>query len=151
MTLHLLSAIFVIGPLGFATVVAPWLLRRRNLVDEVGRRAVAAGLTGVTWAVRTLSGASLVVAALGFVILHQGTFGSVRSASDPWIFYSIVLWVVAVLINLVPLDQLLLRARSTVGAGGDPRRFVAPLAVAGLASSTCWVVVVVLMTIKPGA
>jgi hypothetical protein len=151
LTLHVLSAVFVVGPLGVATVVAPWLLRRPRLADNAERRVVAAGLTGTTWSVRLLSAASVVVAALGFVILHKGSFGSVRTLSDPWILYSVVLWAVAIIINLGPLDRLLARARSAVDAGRDPRALVMPLAVAGVVSSACWICVVALMVVKPGA
>nr|MDT0664075.1 histidine kinase [Micromonospora sp. DSM 115978] len=131
-TLHVLLAVFVVGPLAFATAFAPWLLlRRRALADDGGRRAVVAGLVGTTWAVRGLSAIAVLAGGLGFVVLDEGTFGSVRSVSDPWILYSIVLWALAILINLVPLDRLLTRARSAVALGEDPQRLAAPLAVAG--------------------
>lgn len=154
MALHVLTAVFVIGPLGLTTLIAPALLRGKRTGDGGGTVAGGGTLPGVRTAVRFIRGlslASVLVVGLGFVILREGTFGSVRGVTDPWILWSIVLWAVAIIINLVPLDRALSRAVDTVEAGGDVRGLVPVVAVAGVGSSLCWVLIVIMMVVKPGA
>jgi hypothetical protein len=143
LSLHVLSAVFVVGPLGLATVTAPWLLR-------AGRDALPA-LRGAVRATRGYSLASVVVAGLGFVILHEGSFGSVRKISDGWILWSIVLWACAVVLGLTVVARGLAAAVEEIEAGRDGRRHLPAVAVGGLATTLCWVTIVVLMVVKPGA
>jgi hypothetical protein len=83
--------------------------------------------------------------------LNKGSFGSVREVTDPWVFWSVALWAVAMVINLVPLDRTLSRAADTLDAGGDARGLAPVVAAAGVASAMCWVLIVILMVVKPGA
>jgi hypothetical protein len=157
MALHVLTAVFVIGPLGVATLTAPMLLRAK--CTGIGADAGAGGVAGsalpavrvAVRSIRWLTLASVVVAGFGFAILKQGSFGSVREVTDPWVFWSVALWAVALVINLVPLDRTLSRAADTLDAGGDARGLAPVVAAAGVASSMCWVLIVILMVIKPGA
>jgi len=142
MTLHILTAIFIIGPLAATTVTAPRLVR-------LGRPGLA-GLRGALATVRWLSAGSIVTAGLGFSLVHKGSFGSVRSLSDTWLSASIVLWVVAVLVNLGVVAPALNRAARDVEDYGDGRRHLPALVLGGSLTALCWALIVVLMTVKPG-
>ncbi len=152
MALHVLTGVFVIGPLGLATLTAPMLLRAKRNGGEAGTGAAALpAMRAAIRSIRWLTLASVLVVGLGFALMHQGTFGSVRNVTDPWILWSIALWATAVIINLVPLDRALSRAVDTLEAGHDARGLAPVVAAAGVASSVCWVSIVILMVVKPGA
>jgi hypothetical protein len=141
-TLHVLTAIFIIGPLAATTVTAPRLVR-------AGRDGLA-GLRGAIRAVRYLSLGSIATAGLGFSLVHQGSFGSVRSLSDTWLTWSLILWVVAVAVNLAVVAPALGRAAHAIERRGDGRRHLPAVALGGGLTTLCWVVIVILMMEKPG-
>jgi hypothetical protein len=141
-TLHVLTAIFIVGPLATSTLTAPKLVR-------AGRDGLA-GLRSATGTVRYLSLGSIVTAGLGFSLVHQGSFGSVRSLSDTWLIWSLILWVVAVLVNLVVVAPTLGRAARDIERHGDGRRHLPAVALGGGLTTLCWVLIVVLMMVKPG-
>jgi hypothetical protein len=157
MALHVLTAVFVIGPLGVATLAAPRLLhaarRAAGARGGAGEGGVASA-AGLRMAVRSIRGftlASVLVVAFGFALVNQGAFGSVRSVGDPWILMSIVVWTLAVVVNVVFLDAGLRRALGVLEGGGDVARFAPVVEAAAVLSAACWVTIVVLMVVKPGA
>jgi hypothetical protein len=141
-TLHVLTAIFIIGPLAASTATAPRLVR-------LGPDGLV-GLRGAVRAVRYLSLGSIVTAGLGFSLVHKGSFGSVRSLSDTWLTWSLVLWVVAVLVNLAVVAPALERAARDIARHGDGRRHLPTVALGGGLTTLCWIVIVILMMEKPG-
>jgi hypothetical protein len=138
-----LTGVFVVGPLGLVTLTAPWLLR--------SGRAALPFLRAAVRATRGHSLASVVVVALGMVILHEGSFGSVRKITDGWIVWSIGLWGCAVLLGLAVVARGLAAAVAEIEAGDDGRRHLPAVAVGGVATALCWAAIVVLMVVKPGA
>jgi uncharacterized membrane protein len=143
LTLHIITAVFVIGPLAVATMTAPRLVR--------GGQETLAALRGTLRATRSYSVASIVVAGLGFSIVTKGPFGVGRSVTDFWIIASVVLWAVAVLLSFFVVAGSIKRAIGEIEQGRDARRLIGPIAGAGGIASLCWIAIVVLMVVKPGA
>jgi uncharacterized membrane protein len=129
LVVHVVLAIFLVGPLVAAANQVPRALRAGS-GDTV--LLLSRTVTVYGWA-------SLLVAVVGFGLV-QDRF----SFSDGWLIASIVLFVVAsvlVLGLLVPL----LRGATENGAAMAPRA----AAIAGIAS-LCYVAIAVLMAWKPG-
>lgn len=85
-TLHVLLAVFLVGPLTMVPMTALRAIRRRD----------AAGLTGVARQTMIYGAGSVVVFLLGFglVGLRPGRF----SLADPWITISMTLYVIALVL-----------------------------------------------------
>jgi amino acid transporter len=143
LTLHILTAVFVIGPMGVAAMTAPRLIRG-------GREALPA-LRGALRATRYYPLASVIVVAFGFAMVSRGPYGYHRKVTEFWILGSIVLWVIAAALTFVVVATAIERAATAIEEGRDPRRFVGIVAAAGGIASLCWVAIVVMMVIKPGA
>ncbi|KPM57817.1 hypothetical protein CcI49_23720 [Frankia sp. CcI49] len=142
LTLHVLSAFLLVGPLCMTTATAPWLVH-----------AGPAGLSRLRAAARTtwyLPPATILVALFGLVIIHRGPFGSLRRISDPWLLTSGLLWITAVVISMAVISRGLRRAVHDIERGGDARRQLPAITIGAAATVTCWVVIICLMVMKPG-
>jgi uncharacterized membrane protein len=129
LVVHVVLAIFVIGPLVAAANQVPRALRDGS---GDGVRLLSRTVTVYGWA-------SLLVAVVGFGLVRDRF-----SFSDGWLIASIVLFVVA---SVLVLGLLVPVLRGATGDNGElaPRA----AAVAGIAS-LCYVAIAVLMTWKPG-
>ena len=126
LVIHVVLAIFVVGPLVAAANQVPRALRAGS-GDNV--RLLSRTVTVYGWA-------SLLVAIVGFGLVRDRF-----SFSDGWLIASIVLFVVASVLILGVLVPML----RGDAAGKAPRA----AAVAGVAS-LCYVAIAILMTWKPG-
>ncbi|CAO5246416.1 hypothetical protein [Frankia sp. AgKG'84/4] len=142
LTLHVVLAVFIIGPLTLVGAAVPLLLRGGAGALPVMR--LAARL------VRVFAVATLLVALTGVGLVHQGSFGSVRSFGDDWLAASMVLWVVGAGSFLGLVAPGLSHAIAEIDAGGDPRRRITTITAGAALGSACWLIVVALMVIKPG-
>ena len=70
---------------------------------------------------------------------------------NPWILASIIIWAFAVVVNLGVLDAGLRRALAVLEGGGDVAHFAPVVEAAAVLSAACWVIIVILMVVKPGA
>lgn len=143
LTLHILTAVFVIGPMAVAAMTAPRLIR--------GGDASLAALRGVLRSTRYYPLASLIVVGLGFAIISKGPYGYHRSVTEPWILVSIILWALAAALTFFVVATFVERAITAIEQGDDARRLIGPIAGAGGIASLCWVAIVVLMVVKPWA
>ncbi|MCK9877198.1 MULTISPECIES: hypothetical protein [Frankia] len=143
LTLHVVLALFLLGPLALVCVTAPVLLRA-----VPGPLPV---LLLATRLVRVLAAASLLIVLTGVGLVHQGSFGSVRSLGDGWLLGSLLLWALGCASCLGLVAPGMSRAITEVEAGGDARRRIAGVAVGAATSTLCWLLVASLMVIKPGA
>ncbi|MFL6158270.1 MAG: hypothetical protein ACJ72D_19430 [Marmoricola sp.] len=142
--LHLLFAIFAIGPLVHATTTA-----------ARGLRTADAAATAASARTATLySYVSVVVVVLGFGVMSADNPygpGKVAEISDPYIWISGLLWLVAVGLTLGLLVPALEQATTRITAGqavDDLRaRVAAPGGVVGL----IFAAIVFLMVYKPGS
>jgi uncharacterized membrane protein len=143
--LHVVAAVFIIGPMAILPMTAMRAARARNGA-QVDALAKATSL--FTWL-------SLVVFVLGFAALGTSdpkdhfTFGS------PWIVWSMVLYVVALAINLFVTVPAMRRASAGLAVAADsdgsnskPQGYGAIAGGSGIASLLL-VAIVVLMTWKP--
>jgi uncharacterized membrane protein len=131
LVIHVVLAIFVIGPLVAAANQAARALR----ADD-GR-----GLALVSRTVTVYGWASLLVALVGFGLVRDDV-----SFSDGWLLGSVVLFVVAAVLVLALLAPMLRRAVAT----GGPTAGLAPrAAMLGGIASLCYVVIAILMVWRP--
>jgi uncharacterized membrane protein len=134
LTLHVVSAIFVVGPLVFAANRVAGALRSRD----------GSGLLPMFARIVPLYGAlSVVVALLGFSLVRP-KWGN--ELSDGWLLGSVALYVVGTALVLGVLTPLL---RGAVRAGGSTAGLAPRAAAAGGLASLCYVAVAVLMVWQP--
>ncbi|OAA24239.1 putative integral membrane protein (DUF2269) [Frankia sp. EI5c] len=143
LTLHVLSAVLLVGPLCVTTAAAPRLV----LAGPAGLPRLRAAARST----RYYPPATVLVALFGLVILREGSFGSVRRISDPWLTASITLWLVAVAVSLAVVSPRLRRAIEEIEGGGDAHRHLPLITIGAATAVTCWVLVIVLMVVKPGS
>jgi hypothetical protein len=145
LTLHILAAILTVGPVTVAASMFP-PLARRMLTTEAPEPGGLQVLHRIT---RVYAWASIAVPLFGFAIA-----GSMHVMGETWIIVSIALTFVAAVV----LAFLVVPAQSAVLAGAD----AAPEVRSGLVSKAkllsmtsgifglLWLVVLVLMVVKPG-
>jgi hypothetical protein len=136
LVLHLLGAVFLVGPLALAAVHSPGQARRG---DAVGLRA--AHTTNRVYSALT----ALVVG-----------FGALMAAdrwetSAGWLLASYALWFAAVLLHVLVVGKAQEAALAALADGRDAGPFAGRMAVGAGAAALAWVAVVVLMVLKPGA
>ncbi len=141
LVLHLLTALFVVGPLAVTAVTSPRLARAGN------REALQT-------ASRTTRGyalASIVVVLLGTAMVGLGDTGRAWEFSQLWVSASYLLWIVAVALTLGLVVPAQRHAVQSLEAGADAGATAGRMAVGGGLAMLAWVAIVVLMVVKPGA
>lgn len=144
LTLHLLTAIFAIGPLVHASTTA-----------ARGLRTADAGATAA--AARTItiySYASLLVVFFGFGVMSIDSPyrpGKVAEIGDPFIWISGLLWIAAVGLALGVLVPALQQATAKIGAGEAVDALKAKVAAPGGVIGLIFAGIVFLMVYKPGS
>ena len=143
--LHLLAAIFAVGPLvGVATTSSRAL-----------RKSDAAAATSAARLVRVYSYASIVVVVLGMGLMSQEApwdkTRNVAEMGDTWIWLSLLLWVGAMALALGLLAPALSRAAAEIGGSGSAGPLVGRVAAAGGVIGLLYAAIVVLMVYQPGS
>lgn len=145
LALHLLTAIFAIGPLVHAATTAS-----RGL-----RKADAAATASAARTVRIYSYASAIVVILGFGLMSMDTpYGTKEKAgefTDLWIWLSVLLWIVAVVIALGLVVPALAKASESIGRGESVSALVGRVAAGGGIVGLIFAAVVFLMVYRPGS
>lgn len=143
LVLHLLTAVLVVGPLAVTSTHASRLVRE-------GR------VEALRTASRTVRGsalASVVVVVLGTAMVGLGDVGGQWEFSQVWISASYALWLVALAITLLLVVRGLDDAVDALGPGGPGSggATASRVAAGGGLAMLCWIAIVVLMVVKPGA
>ena len=141
LALHLLTAIFAIGPLVHASTTASRGLRQKD----------AAALAASARMVKIYSIVSVVVVIFGFGLMSATspyTHKAVASFSEPWIWISALLWLVAVGLCHALIIPPLEKAAADVEQAPS---FTAKVAAGGGIVGLIFAVIVVLMVYRPGA
>lgn len=142
--LHLLAAIFAIGPLVGAATTASRALRSPD----------AAAATAAARMIRLYSYVSVVVVVLGMGLMSQKESGDssaeVASFGDTWIWVSVLLWLAAMAVALGVLAPSLTKAAAEIGSTGSAQALVGRVAAAGGVIGVVYAVIVVLMVYQPG-
>jgi uncharacterized membrane protein len=136
--LHVLFAIFAVGPLVGAASIAS-----RGI-----RTADAAAVQTSATTIRRYSYVSLLVALFGFSLVQSKYH---RDFADVWIWLSVLLYIVAVLVALFVLVPALAQAGEQIAAGQSPASLAGRVAATGGIVSLVFAVIVVLMVFKPGS
>ncbi len=141
--LHLLTVVFVIGPLAIAGVSAP-----RALDD--GEPAVQR-LTDAHRQIQRYSIASIVVPLLGTVMIGLGDIGKRWEYNEFWVSASYALYLVAALALLFVAAPAVKKAATALAAGESTEVFKGRMQAAAGGAALAWVVIIGLMVFKPGA
>lgn len=141
LALHLLFAIFAIGPLVFAATTAGRGVRIGNAAEVAGSARL----------LRMYSIASVLVVIFGFAVMSSKLHGkTVASFSDTYIWLSLVLWVVAMgLIHGLLVPQLE-KVGAKLAASESVATVTARIAAAGGIVGVIFAVIIFLMVYKPG-
>ncbi|HEY2273685.1 MAG TPA: hypothetical protein VGH30_12980 [Jatrophihabitantaceae bacterium] len=142
LALHLLFAVFAIGPLVHAATTAGRAVRQ-------GDAAAAASSARM---LRIYSYASVLVVVLGFAVLGMKFHGQkVGDFSDLWVWLSLVLWAAGVAIVLALLVPALAKVGSLLGSGQSASSMTARVAAGGGIVGVIFAVIVFLMVYRPGS
>jgi uncharacterized membrane protein len=136
LTLHVVAAIFVVGPLVAAANQAARALRDG---DAGALRTLSRIVTIYGWV-------SLVVAVFGAGLVQDKYH---NSWGDTWLIISLVLFVAASALVIAVLAPLLRRAAG-MAAGGGTAALAGRAAALGGVASLCYVAIAVLMVTQPG-
>jgi len=145
MALHLLTAIFAIGPLVGAATTAARSLRTGD-ADGAAKSARTLRIYGI---------ASILVVIFGFGLMSAkapwGTDGEhVAEFNELWIWLSVALWVVAVALVLGVTVPGLEKASSVIKEGGSVDSLKAKVAASGGITGLIFAGIVFLMVYQPG-
>ncbi|QWT24394.1 DUF2269 domain-containing protein [Subtercola sp. PAMC28395] len=146
MTLHVVAAVFIAGPLAILPMVGLRAVREGNTVQ-------AASLAKST---SLLSWLSLIIVVLGFGALGMSDPTDNFSFSDTWVWLSIVLYVVAFVLTMFVVVPALRIAGEAPAVAGDGTVVAAAkpagysrIAMGSGISTLLLVVITVLMVAKP--
>ncbi len=142
--LHLLAAVFAIGPLVGAASSAARALRTSD----------AAAATSAARTVKIYSYASVVVVVLGFGLMSAKVPGSstehVADFGETWIWLSVAFWGAAIAVALGGLEPALRQAATTIEQGSPVATMTGRVAAFGGATALLYAVIVALMVYQPG-
>jgi len=142
--LHLLAAIFAVGPLIGAATTASRALRSPDA--DAARSAART--------IRIYSYASVVVVLFGFALMSTkapwASSQQVADIGDTWILVSIVLWGASVAVALGGLVPALQHAEKTIRDGGSVATMTGRVAAFGGATGLLYAAIVLLMVYQPG-
>jgi uncharacterized membrane protein len=142
--LHLLAAIFAIGPLVGAATTASRALRTPDA--DAARSAART--------IRLYSYVSVVVVVLGMGLMSQkppyGSAEHVADFGDSWILLSIVFWACSIAITLGGLVPALQQAARTITEGGAVTTLTGRIAAFGGATGLLYAGIILLMVYRPG-
>ncbi|MBO0844748.1 MAG: DUF2269 family protein [Nocardioides sp.] len=141
--LHLLTAIFAVGPLVGAATSASRALRRPD----------AEAATSAARIVRLYSYGSVVVVIIGMGLMSTtdpDTSQRVADFSNTWIWLSLLIWVAAVAVALALLEPSLRKAATEIGAGRPVSTLTGRVAAGGGVVGLLYAAIVLLMVYRPG-
>jgi len=143
--LHVVSAVFIVGPMAILPMTAMRAVRAGN-ASQVSTLAKSTNL---------LSLLSILVVFFGFGVMGLADKKYELSVTTPWILWSIIAYVVALGLTLFVVVPTMRRAAeeletaAAATAPGQPSRGYPAIAAASGVASLLLVVVVVLMVWKP--
>jgi hypothetical protein len=142
LALHLLFAVFAIGPLVHAAMTAGRGVRTGD----------AAATASAGRVLRIYSYASVLVVVLGFGLASAKRHGkTVAEFDETWIWLSALLWLVAVVLVLAVLVPSLTKAGELIGRPHPTAPPTARIAATGGVVSLIFAAIVFLMVYQPGS
>lgn len=145
LALHLLFAIFAIGPMVHAATTAVRGVRH----GDAGATAYSARVA------RIYAYVSVLVVVFGFALMSADAPWNpdekVAEFGETWIWLSLVLWAVSAALVLAGVVPGLNQATKRITAGGSARELSGRIAASGGVSGILLAVVVFLMVYQPGS
>lgn len=144
LALHLLFAVFAIGPLVAAATTAARGVRTGD----------AAATASSARMLRIYSYASVVVVLLGMGLMSIDSpyhAGKVAEFKDLWIWLSLVLWLAAIAVTLFVLEPALSKATETIRSEGSVATLTGRVAASGGVVALIFAGIVFLMVYQPGS
>jgi hypothetical protein len=142
LAIHLLFAIFAIGPLAHAATTASRGVRR---ADPAATAASARMLRIYSYA------SVLVIIAGGALTAVKRNGERVGEFSDLWIWLSLLLWAVSIALILAVAVPTLTRVTREIGAGAAVATLTGRVAAVGGIVGVLFAVIVFLMVYRPGS
>lgn len=143
LVLHLLSVVFIIGPLVVASTTSPQLLR--------GGREGLAALRASARLTRVNGLGALLVVVLGTAMIGLGDVGDSWSFSQLWVSGSYLLVLVALVLTLAVVVPAQQRGAAALETGQDASAYAGRVAAGARIAALAWIAVIALMVLKPGA
>jgi hypothetical protein len=141
LALHLLFAIFAVGPLVQAVTTAGRGIRQGDATATASSARLA----------RIYSYASVLVVIIGFGLMSSKENGQkVAEFSQTWIWLSALLWLAAVAIALAVIAPTLDRATAAIAKQESVVALTARVAASGGVVGVIFAVIVFLMVYRPG-
>jgi hypothetical protein len=142
LALHVLFAVFAIGPLVHAVTTAGRGIRR----GDGNATAYAARMA------RIYTYASALVAVLGFALMSSKQHGqTVAEFGDTWVWVSLLLWLLAAALSLAVVVPTLERATTLIEAEQSVVTLTARVAAAGGVIGLLFAAIIFLMVYRPGS
>jgi uncharacterized membrane protein len=142
LAIHLLFAIFAIGPLAHAATTAARGVRKS---DPAATAASVRMLRVYSWA-------SVLVVVAGAALMSVKRNGEkVGEFSDLWIWLSLVLWLVSVVLILTVAVPALTRVTRQLGEGAAVSTMTGRIAAIGGIVGVLFAAIVFLMVYRPGS
>lgn len=144
LVLHLLTVAFLVGPAAVAGVLSSRYVRQRD----------AGALRSAARTTRAYTLGTLLTVVLGSVLvgISGGDSGAGQwEMGQLWVSGSYALWLVAVLLVMALVVPAQEGAATALEQGGDAGTQAARIGVAAGIAMLCYVAVIVLMVLKPGA
>lgn len=139
--LHLLFAIFAIGPLVHAATTAARGVRQRDAKATAYTARMA----------RIYAYVSVLVVVFGFGLMASKQDGQqVAKVSETWIWLSALLWLIAVALVLAVVVPTLDKATALISKQESPASLTGRVAAAGSVVGIVFTVIVFLMVYRPG-
>ena len=146
LSVHVLAAILVVGPIAVAVSMFPRCARRAaSHIEDPGGRAVAAVLHRIC--------RGYAIAGVAVPLFGLATGAQLGVLTDPWLLASIVLTAAAAAVLALAIlpDQRRLLASAPGGRDDPPRGVATRLTALTGVFNILWAVVVVLMIFRPGS
>jgi predicted integral membrane protein DUF2269 len=141
LALHLLFAVFAVGPLVHAATTAARGVRHGDAAATAYSARVA----------RIYAVASVLVVIVGFGLMSSKRHGKeVAKFSETWIWVSILLWLLAVALVLAVIVPTLNRATALIAKQEPTASLTGRVAAAGGVVGVVFAVIVFLMVYQPG-
>ena len=144
LAVHLIAAVFAIGPLVHAATTAARGIRQGD----------AAATASSARLLRLYSYASVVVVIAGFALMSSTsdeTHKRTAEFSETWIWLSLLLWAIAIGLVFAVLVPGLNRAGALIGQSQPARALMGRVAAAGGTIGLIFAAIVVLMVYRPGS
>jgi len=139
--MHLLVAIFAIGPLVHAATTAARGVRQRDAKATAYTARMA----------RIYAYVSVLVVVFGFGLMASKQDGQqVAKVSETWIWLSALLWLIAVALVLAVVVPTLDKATALISKQESPASLTGRVAAAGSVVGIVFAVIVFLMVYQPG-